>query len=91
MVDRQHASQENDQIAGLIRDGFDVRCNSLASMHNKYCIVDERVMISGSLNWTHTAFSSNDEMINWNYNREIVGKVASKFLDCFRAGYNVPN
>ncbi len=30
-------------------------------MHNKYCIIDNRVLITGSYNWSAAAEYSNDE------------------------------
>jgi len=33
-------------------------------MHNKYCIIDGRILINGSYNWTYFAESRNEENIN---------------------------
>ena len=35
-----------------------------STMHVKFCIVDEKVLLHGSCNWTHRAFKKNDEVLN---------------------------
>ena len=32
-------------------------------MHNKYCVIDEKIVITGSFNWTAKAVSLNHENI----------------------------
>lgn len=35
-----------------------------STMHVKYCIIDEKVLLHGSCNWTYRAFNKNDEVLN---------------------------
>lgn len=90
LTDRQRQQpQENDQIPDLEGAGFHVRYNPEHNkflMHNKFCIVDKRVMISGSANWTHAAFKNNDEMMIWIENPRIIEEVSRKFERCFNRG-----
>ena len=35
-----------------------------STMHVKFCIIDEKVLLHGSCNWTYRAFNKNDEVLN---------------------------
>ena len=35
-----------------------------STMHVKFCIIDEKVLLHGSCNWTNRAFKRNDEVLN---------------------------
>lgn len=35
-----------------------------STMHVKFCIIDEKVLLHGSCNWTYRAFKKNDEILN---------------------------
>ena len=35
--------------------------NKIAHMHNKYCVIDSEILITGSFNWTSQAVSTNQE------------------------------
>lgn len=35
--------------------------NVKAHMHNKYCLIDSQILVSGSFNWTSQAVSTNQE------------------------------
>lgn len=35
-----------------------------STMHVKFCIIDERILLHGSCNWTYRAFMKNDEVLN---------------------------
>lgn len=36
----------------------------MSTMHVKFCIIDDRVILHGSCNWTNRAFNKNDEVLN---------------------------
>lgn len=38
-------------------------------MHDKFCIIDDKIVITGSYNWTNKA-ENNDESISFSYNEE---------------------
>jgi Leucine-rich repeat (LRR) protein len=50
-------------------------------MHNKFCIIDERIVITGSYNWTYNAASKNHENIIITYDDS---KLSLKFIQQFR-------
>jgi hypothetical protein len=35
-----------------------------STMHVKFCIIDDKVLLHGSCNWTYRAFKKNDEVLN---------------------------
>ena len=35
--------------------------NKIAHMHNKYCIIDSQILVTGSFNWTSQAVTTNQE------------------------------
>lgn len=35
-----------------------------STMHVKFCIIDDKVLLHGSCNWTYRAFKKNDEILN---------------------------
>ena len=35
--------------------------NKMAHMHNKYCLIDGQILITGSFNWTSQAVTTNQE------------------------------
>lgn len=49
-------------------------------IHNKFCIIDEKIVIDGSYNWTVLAETNNDENIVVIEN----GNVIDSFVDAFR-------
>lgn len=75
----------DSQIAKLMKAGIEVRWNTKALMHDKYCIVDQRILISGSANWSHPAFNSNDETLIWSEIPAMIGPFLLKFKDCFNS------
>ena len=53
-------------------------------IHNKFCIIDDKIVIDGSYNWTILAEKNNDENIVVLKN----GKVIESFIDAFDALIN---
>lgn len=63
-----------------LRDaGIVLKTNNEGMMHNKFAIVDSKILISGSVNWTYTAFKTNDETIMITSQSSIVEKFKEKF------------
>jgi DNA replication protein DnaC len=52
-----------------------------STMHAKFCIIDDRVLLHGSCNWTYRAFNKNDEVLNvTNGESELIKSYISTFL-----------
>ncbi|XP_041790088.1 mitochondrial cardiolipin hydrolase [Chelmon rostratus] len=62
--DKDYAAITGSQIGVLRKAGICVRCNvASVYMHHKFAVVDGRLLITGSLNWTLTAVQSNMENV----------------------------
>ncbi|XP_037620414.1 mitochondrial cardiolipin hydrolase [Sebastes umbrosus] len=64
LTDKDYAAITGSQIGVLRKAGICVRCDvGSVYMHHKFAVVDNRLLITGSLNWTLTAVQSNMENI----------------------------
>ena len=48
-------------------------------MHNKYAIIDESVVITGSFNWTTQAINNNQENLLFYEDKELCAKYLKEF------------
>ncbi|NWV13340.1 PLD6 hydrolase, partial [Ptilonorhynchus violaceus] len=64
VTDAQYMELYGSQIGRLRHAGIQVRHDQHSGyMHHKFAIVDQRVLITGSLNWTTQAIQSNRENV----------------------------
>ncbi|XP_071360215.1 mitochondrial cardiolipin hydrolase [Trachinotus anak] len=64
VTDKDYAAITGSQIGILRKSGICVRCGvGSVYMHHKFVVVDHRLLVTGSLNWTLTAVQSNMENI----------------------------
>ncbi|NXY88743.1 PLD6 hydrolase, partial [Alcedo cyanopectus] len=64
VTDAQYMSVNGSQIGLLRHAGIQVRHNQDGGfMHHKFAIVDRRLLITGSLNWTTQAIQNNRENV----------------------------
>ena len=62
IIDAHHALQPYSKHEQLRKAGIKVKVeNWPGKMHAKTVIIDDKTIISGSANWTHSAFNFNDE------------------------------
>ena len=62
--DRTNFKNENLDFQKLIDNGTEIRISKFPNlMHHKFCIIDDRLLISGSYNWTLRAEFNNYENI----------------------------
>ncbi|CAG5937982.1 unnamed protein product [Menidia menidia] len=62
--DKDYSAITGSQIGILRKAGISVRCDgSSVHMHHKFAVVDSRLLITGSLNWTLTAVQNNKENV----------------------------
>lgn len=80
MSDRRQAQGEHSRALDLYLMGVDIRLNSKGRLHHKKtAIIDDRIALTGSFNWTRSAARSNSEdltvlkrgFLNWSENRTI--------------------
>lgn len=50
-------------------------------MHNKFCIIDKRVVITGSYNWTSAAERKNDETVLIIFEEDVARTFVEKFKE----------
>ncbi|XP_061766230.1 mitochondrial cardiolipin hydrolase isoform X3 [Nerophis ophidion] len=64
LVDKHYSVINGSQIGALRKAGICVRnVGRYVHMHHKFAVVDNRLLITGSLNWTLAAVQSNSENI----------------------------
>ncbi|XP_076381161.1 mitochondrial cardiolipin hydrolase zuc isoform X2 [Megalopta genalis] len=64
IMDKSMAHNSRGQAIPFHRNGIEVRIQQTdALMHHKFVIVDERILITGSTNWTMSAFFGNYDNI----------------------------
>ncbi|KAK0056514.1 mitochondrial cardiolipin hydrolase [Biomphalaria pfeifferi] len=64
ITDKDQLSSPGSKIWNLRKEGIPVRVNdSSFLMHHKFVIVDEKILINGSFNWTYQAITGNKENV----------------------------
>ena len=53
----------------------------LKNMHNKFCVIDEKLVITGSYNWTYYAENRNWENILVSDNNDVINRYLAEFED----------
>lgn len=81
ITDDECCKQLGSDIYKLAAEGIPVKTddNATAHMHNKFAILDEAVVLTGSFNWTTQAVKSNQENVLFLENEFI----AKKYTDYF--------
>ena len=69
-------SQVNDLSNNEIEVRFD---NHSGLMHNKFAVIDDKTVITGSYNWTKGAENKNDENIIIIHNQDVARIYSNKF------------
>uniref|UniRef100_A0A0B7BNJ5 Mitochondrial cardiolipin hydrolase n=1 Tax=Arion vulgaris TaxID=1028688 RepID=A0A0B7BNJ5_9EUPU len=64
ITDGEQVNSSGSQIWTLRKEGIPVRTNHTSYlMHHKFVIIDEKVLINGSFNWTVQAITGNQENV----------------------------
>ena len=64
LTDNDKSFDKGSDIELLHKNGISVRIDTDSNhMHHKFCIVDKEVLLTGSYNWTRSAYERNDENI----------------------------
>ena len=64
----------------LIRKGVDVKYHlGLGLMHNKFTVIDDQVLLTGSFNWTASAEKKNAENLLVITDKEVIEKYVKQF------------
>lgn len=80
ITDNHKMQDAGSQIKAMAREGINVKIdNSKYHMHNKFGIIDDRIIFTGSYNWTYTAQQYNQENLIITTNYTIVHKFIDEF------------
>lgn len=64
ITDNDKASDQGSDIYYLINQGLPVRMDSSENhMHHKFAVIDKKILVNGSFNWTRSATDYNQENI----------------------------
>ncbi|KAM9856966.1 mitochondrial cardiolipin hydrolase [Aulostomus maculatus] len=79
ITDKDYAAISGSQIGVLRKAGINVRCGISSIMHHKFAVVDDRLLLTGSLNWTLTAVQCNMENVLITDEPKLVRPFAKEF------------
>lgn len=90
LVDRRQAQGDNSEVDFLIKSGVQVRYGKQRSlMHNKFIVVDGRIIETGSFNYTYNASKNNNENQIYLEQSEIVERYKKRFEKIWNEGTRV--
>ncbi len=88
ITDDRKIFDKGSEIQSLKRKGIDVKIDhSQYHMHNKFGVVDNRIVFSGSFNWTYTASKHNQENLIVTTNSSIVEQFSDEFTRLWNEMY----
>jgi phosphatidylserine/phosphatidylglycerophosphate/cardiolipin synthase-like enzyme len=80
VLDKSQETQNYSKSRYLIKRGFEVKYHTGPGlMHNKFAIIDGKVLITGSFNWTPTADQKNEENLLIMTDKDLIKKYADRF------------
>lgn len=88
LVDREKADAAGSALRGLRRHGVPIRSLGVPEqslMHHKFAVFDERLVITGSYNWTNSAELANYENLVVLDEPEVVRRFQQEFQRLWRA------
>jgi phosphatidylserine/phosphatidylglycerophosphate/cardiolipin synthase-like enzyme len=87
VVDRERFESGLSSLRGLRRDGIAVRSLGIPEqslMHHKFAIFDDRLVATGSYNWTNSAEQANSENLVLLDEPEVVQRFQEEFRRLWR-------
>ena len=84
--DDECSKQLGSDIFDLANAGIPARLdnNPATHMHNKFAVIDKRIVITGSFNWTTAAVDSNQENLCILDNEELAAKYIAEFQNLWK-------
>ena len=79
--DDECAKNKGSDIYNLSAQGVETRTDSniQSHMHNKYAVIDNKILVTGSFNWTWQAVKSNQENLIIVEKEDLVKKYKDSF------------
>ncbi|KOC68726.1 Mitochondrial cardiolipin hydrolase [Habropoda laboriosa] len=92
IMDRHMASNESAQTALFYNNGVPIRLKDLGVlMHHKFAIVDNDIVITGSMNWTMSGFFGNFENLLVTNHRLLLQPFIDEFDSLWKTFSNFSN
>ena len=81
ITDDETAENKGSDLEPLADAGVPIRFdnNKMARMHNKFVIIDDKLVINGSFNFTTSAYKSNNENLVISYEKNLISAFKSEF------------
>lgn len=80
VLDQSQEAQTYSKSRYLIKNEIEVRyCICSGLMHNKFAVIDGKILITGSFNWTPTADQKNEENLLIMTDKELIKKYEDRF------------
>jgi Phosphatidylserine/phosphatidylglycerophosphate/cardiolipin synthases and related enzymes len=87
VLDKSQEIQKFSKSRYLIKRGFEVKYHTGSGiMHNKFALIDNKVLITGSFNWTSTADQKNEENLLIMTDEELIKKYQKRFEYLWQRG-----
>ena len=88
-LDRSQVEVKYSSSRLLVEKGIDIRISSNNYiMHNKFAVIDKKILITGSYNWTASASSRNDENLLVIDDKEVILKYQRQFENLWENKYS---
>lgn len=89
-LDKEQIDYKYSQSRFLVQKGIKTRISSNNYiMHNKFAIIDNRLLLTGSYNWTFSANNRNDENLMVIDDPEIIGIFQNQFINLWTNKYSL--
>jgi len=89
-LDQDQVDYKYSQSRFLVQKGVKTRISSNKYiMHNKFAIIDNRILLTGSYNWTFSANNRNDENLMVIDDPEIIEIFQNQFVNLWTNKYNL--
>jgi len=89
-LDKEQVDYKYSQSRLLVQKGIKVRiCTNNYIMHHKFAIIDNRLLLTGSYNWTFSANNRNDENLMVIDDPEIIEIFQNQFVNLWTNKYSL--
>ena len=86
ITDDETCRNMGSDLKPLSQTGIPIRIDSNpeARMHNKFVVIDDRILINGSFNFTTSAYKKNNENLVVMYEKELIQAFKAEFLELWK-------
>ena len=89
-LDQDQVDYKYSQSRFLVQKGIKTRISTNNYiMHNKFAIIDNRILLTGSYNWTFSANNRNDENLMVIDDPEIIARYQNQFVNLWTNKYSL--